>query len=1535
MTDAMPRRAHLAPTALSQYIGLDNCDRYLRFYLHKGETAALAQHLAGQTALAGTPWQAFQPLSPLLAEIGESVERDVIASLEAQGHNVQDLIALKPPDVLEIFRQLDNQPGYLYQIPMRGLLGRWVFEGRADLLKLERNAQDGSINALVIDIKASRKDKVQHRLQVAVYVRMLEQMLREAGEVPGQFQGAIVRRSPDGQLQDPAQAVPFELEPYLDTIRFLTEGPDSPLEKVDAAPDFTRLHYYLGPKCDGCNFSPVCLAESSERQDLSLIPFLESSDKRVLNQAGIFTLSDLTSLKQIVRPEEVTPAPKLDYPTVPLDAANAAEKKLTADEGAQVKRARPRLKTTPGKEAIIEELSQRWPLAPRLDRLIQRAARARRHFDKTTPALPYFLDRTPRRSRSNLPDEQLYPDMLKIFLDVQLDYLEDRIYLVGALITGKDGQERVIVRMTENTPGPESERALLLDWVARILAAVTELAGTAEAVPLHLYLYNRRDQRVLLDALRRHLAAFAALPALYQLLTDTPALTQPALAFLYDEVRERLNLLGPLASLQAVSRQLGFSWTDSAGNNFLRLFRSGVFDYGLRRNDGVYVQTTARFYSGLPLEYAYAAWNRLEKATRSFKGITRPQIEAFQAHRLRALAHIEKSFPYKNRFLQKEPVRLAGLLEPVAENSSLARVLEEFLHIEQYSSLQQHLEWFSRPILKRVEQGRALLVRCTDLESIELSRRRKSLHASFLAEFDKVNINPQTALQVSKLKEGDFVTLSLLENDGQPWKIVGGRLARIEEITGEWLKLELSGSTLGQGQSSVFRYYHDRELLPKPGQYYMIDPMVDNLNGDKLQEACRHAEQNRLYQIQEPSIKYQVSSIKEKSEVGSIKSELSIKYQVSSNNSEATPNSQLPTPNSAFPDNRQPTTDNPFITLIQQLEGVERAPTKDQLEVIGGHLDEPLFLVQGPPGTGKSHTIGWAVLNRIVQGSGLLLQGETDKAAGILGITAETGIKSESSSKLTIQNGQFKIQNSKPSNRRPKSKPNAEISPDNSFTTNDPAFPKAQPVTYVPPPTTHNRQPTTRIIVSSQTHNAVEIVLESIAEKWRRVQAAGGEWAELLKDLKIYKAGGDEQGRRSPEVGYIDPWDKVQVKAALDDEHKMLVIGATPGNLYNLMKEFYGRGKKKQDLVWEEKFFDWLVLDEASQMNLPHALLAAGWLKPEGQVLIVGDHRQLAPILAYGWEQEEHLPHAGAKPYRSVFQYFLDAGFGRVALNESFRLHSTQAAFLQANIYRQDGIQFHSRQQKRLPDLRLTLDDGELNLSKQSSTFANSHASQPSIPLTRNSQPATRNLLTDHRPPTTDHPASSIVNFVRATLDPDYPIVVIEHNEAGSQQYNPVEVELLTPLIMAATKELGLDGVNGIGVVVPHSAQKAILRDRFPALAKVNAIDTVERFQGGERDLIIVSTTASDPDYVAAEAEFLLSPNRFNVALSRPRCKLIVITSRSVLQFVSARLELFEQAQLWKRLAAVCGEQPLWTGRPIKPPANLDLQVNVFGHKGV
>jgi superfamily I DNA and/or RNA helicase len=93
------------------------------------------------------------------------------------------------------------------------------------------------------------------------------------------------------------------------------------------------------------------------------------------------------------------------------------------------------------------------------------------------------------------------------------------------------------------------------------------------------------------------------------------------------------------------------------------------------------------------------------------------------------------------------------------------------------------------------------------------------------------------------------------------------------------------------------------------------------------------------------------------------------------------------------------------------------------------------------------------------------------------------------------------------------------------------------------------------------------------------------------------------------------------------------------------------------------------------------------------------------------------------------------------------------------------------------------------------------------------------------------------------------------------------------------------------------------------------AVDTVERFQGGERDAIIVSATESDPAYLLAAGAFLYDPRRLTVAISRAKDKMILVASRSVFELFSPDEETFANAQLWKELLNRTCTAPLWNGQ--------------------
>ena len=113
--------------------------------------------------------------------------------------------------------------------------------------------------------------------------------------------------------------------------------------------------------------------------------------------------------------------------------------------------------------------------------------------------------------------------------------------------------------------------------------------------------------------------------------------------------------------------------------------------------------------------------------------------------------------------------------------------------------------------------------------------------------------------------------------------------------------------------------------------------------------------------------------------------------------------------------------------------------------------------------------------------------------------------------------------------------------------------------------------------------------------------------------------------------------------------------------------------------------------------------------------------------------------------------------------------------------------------------------------------------------------------------------------WLRHALAPEHPLILIEHNDDHSQQANTCEALVIEALVQTAVAQLGLDARTGLGIVVPDRAQKALLQARLPHLA--DAVDTVERFQGGERDLILVSATVSDLAYAQSESDSCWSPD--------------------------------------------------------------------------
>ena len=96
-----------------------------------------------------------------------------------------------------------------------------------------------------------------------------------------------------------------------------------------------------------------------------------------------------------------------------------------------------------------------------------------------------------------------------------------------------------------------------------------------------------------------------------------------------------------------------------------------------------------------------------------------------------------------------------------------------------------------------------------------------------------------------------------------------------------------------------------------------------------------------------------------------------------------------------------------------------------------------------------------------------------------------------------------------------------------------------------------------------------------------------------------------------------------------------------------------------------------------------------------------------------------------------------------------------------------------------------------------------------------------------------------------------------------------------------------------IAVITPYSAQARLLRDLIPDTGV--EIDTVDGFQGREKEVVIISLVRSNDK---GELGFLNDTRRMNVALTRARRKLIVFGDSATLahhEFYLRLLNYFER----------------------------------------
>ena len=106
-------------------------------------------------------------------------------------------------------------------------------------------------------------------------------------------------------------------------------------------------------------------------------------------------------------------------------------------------------------------------------------------------------------------------------------------------------------------------------------------------------------------------------------------------------------------------------------------------------------------------------------------------------------------------------------------------------------------------------------------------------------------------------------------------------------------------------------------------------------------------------------------------------------------------------------------------------------------------------------------------------------------------------------------------------------------------------------------------------------------------------------------------------------------------------------------------------------------------------------------------------------------------------------------------------------------------------------------------------------------------------------------------------------------------------------------------GMADILVVTPYNAQVNLLKSLLPADARIG---TVDKFQGQEAPVCLVSMATSSGEELPRDIEFLFSVNRLNVAVSRAQALSIVFASPRLLDVPCRTID---QMRLVNALCAV------------------------------
>lgn len=259
-------------------------------------------------------------------------------------------------------------------------------------------------------------------------------------------------------------------------------------------------------------------------------------------------------------------------------------------------------------------------------------------------------------------------------------------------------------------------------------------------------------------------------------------------------------------------------------------------------------------------------------------------------------------------------------------------------------------------------------------------------------------------------------------------------------------------------------------------------------------------------------------------------------------------------------------------------------------------------------------------------------------------------------------------------------------------------------------------------------------------------------------------------------------------------------------------------------------FPTYLFLDEASQMPLSYA--AALGTFGASSVCLFGDSRQMPPIF--------HSNLVSHDLSISILDYCSEklTDVPIAVLHQTYRMNESITDFVSHNFYEPHGIKLISAESAR--DKTLCLDVSEVE---------------------------------DER--------------IRNILGSEESIHTLDVSQNSNCQECNYEEALFAAQLASVAMQSGLSA-DDIAIITPFRRQVNAIRNALSNLGwksgKQPLVDTVERLQGQDVELIIISFATSDIEYLKIMDGFIFNHNRLNVMISRAKSKVVLLASDAIKQ---------------------------------------------------